>query len=623
MELNKGTINTLTNEEIFQEMKASMDKIYQDFSFIGLDEESFKMIAIDAIESAKKHSSEVKNYKIVIKQKTTNYLYKWIHDCEASKLLAILTKYLEINSKIGEDLLEDLSYFLLKASIMVTPNMLSQLLSASKGLTDALDDYVKKNMNVIKSGKIESITKKKKLIELIECYVVIIGLESEETLKVDDEEINLSTDDTETYLKEIAKYPLLSVEEERKLAYLVKAGDEKAKTKLIESNLRLVVSIAKKYVTQEGLSLLDLIQNGNLGLMTAVERFEPSYGYKFSTYATWWIKQSIRRENDITSRIIRYPVGVNEKIRKYRMTKSLLETRLNRKVNRQELMDELGITDKKLHELEIVESMQPTSLNQPIAMHEDTTLENMIEDDYNLELDYQNQALKEAMYYLLHNSGLDKRETLILEYRYGFHGPIKTLEEVGAILNITRERVRQIQERALRKLRNPARNKMVRDYASLPSVKYLPNTVFLTTLSGFIPEENISIVKDAVYYLEQDYQKLIEKIFGRDLNTFNIAGITEEEQEKLKKIIIPILKTNIATINICHKYNEEIAQIITTINSHSFIQALNDVDEIQFQELLEKIQSLVESKGLNKKQCLKIKKIIIDNYRSMKKGKKL
>jgi len=270
-------------------------------------------------------------------------------------------------------------------------------------------------------------------------------------------------DPVKMYLKDIGKVPLLSGEEEIALAKRMQEGDEEAKQQLSEANLRLVVSIAKRYVGR-GMLLLDLIQEGNLGLMKAVEKFDYTKGFKFSTYATWWIRQAITRAIADQARTIRIPVHMVETInRQIRISRSLLQE-LGREPTPEEIAKEMGLTPEKVMEIQKI-AQDPVSLETPIGEEEDSHLVDFIEDDKTVAPSdvAAYTMLREQLITVLHK--LTPREEMVLRLRYGIDdGKPRTLEEVGKEFNVTRERIRQIEAKALRKLRNPSRSKKLKDY---------------------------------------------------------------------------------------------------------------------------------------------------------------
>lgn len=275
---------------------------------------------------------------------------------------------------------------------------------------------------------------------------------------------NVSINDpVRMYLKEIGKISLLSLEEELNLSAKAAEGDERAKNVLAEANLRLVVSIAKRYVGRN-LSFLDLIQEGNIGLMKAVEKFDAGKGFKFSTYATWWIRQAITRAIADQAKTIRVPVHMVETINKLKRIQRQMTLELNREPTDEELAEKMGMSVEKVREIFKI-SQDPLSLETPIGEEEDSKLGDFIPDESNMSPeDYAiNEVLKDDISLVLQT--LTEREEEVLKLRFGLvDGTSRTLEEVGNIFNVTRERIRQIEAKALRKLRHPSRSRKLKEY---------------------------------------------------------------------------------------------------------------------------------------------------------------
>ena len=330
------------------------------------------------------------------------------------------------------------------------------------------DDQFDKLIERIEANNIDilKITEEEELDVDVGAKLQVSRISTEEEL----ENIDLSVpegisieDPVRMYLKEIGKVPLLSAEEEIDLAMRMEAGDEEAKKRLAEANLRLVVSIAKRYVGR-GMLFLDLIQEGNLGLIKAVEKFDYRKGYKFSTYATWWIRQAITRAIADQARTIRIPVHMVETINKLiRVSRQLLQE-LGREPSPEEIAEEMGMPVERVREILKI-SQEPVSLETPIGEEEDSHLGDFIQDD-NVPVPADAAAftlLKEQLVEVLET--LTEREQKVLRLRFGLDdGRARTLEEVGKEFNVTRERIRQIEAKALRKLRHPSRSRKLRDY---------------------------------------------------------------------------------------------------------------------------------------------------------------
>lgn len=331
-----------------------------------------------------------------------------------------------------------------------------------KGLdidNDALDNLYNKlvdnNIAVVAEADVDSDTGEARIKE-----------EEKEEIMLSDEDITKDVninDPVRMYLKEIGRIPLLSTDEEAEISKRVALDDPEAKRILAESNLRLVVSIAKRYVGR-GLLFLDLIQEGNIGLMKAVEKFDANKGYKFSTYATWWIRQAITRAIADQARTIRVPVHMVETINKLSRFQRQLTLELNREPTDEELAAKMGMSPEKIREV-IKIAQDPVSLETPIGEEEDSHLGDFVPDENNMSPeDFTiHEMLKEEISDVLLT--LTEREEQVLRLRFGLDdGSSKTLEEVGQMFGVTRERIRQIEAKALRKLRHPSRSRKLKDF---------------------------------------------------------------------------------------------------------------------------------------------------------------
>ena len=305
--------------------------------------------------------------------------------------------------------------------------------------------------------------------------IISENFEDEDDSDDDGEEISIEdvalpknasiNDPVRMYLKEIGKISLLSLDEELALSKRVEEGDEEAKRLLAESNVRLVVSIAKRYVGRN-LSFLDLIQEGNIGLMKAVDKFDASKGYKFSTYATWWIRQAITRAIADQAKTIRVPVHMVETINKLKRIQRQMTLELNREPTEAELAKKMNTTEEKVREIFKI-SQDPLSLETPIGEEDDSHLGDFLKDESSMSPEEYaiNEVLKDEIEEVL--CTLTPREEEVLKLRFGLKGgTCHTLEEVGNMFGVTRERIRQIEAKALRKLRHPSRSRKLKDYLS-------------------------------------------------------------------------------------------------------------------------------------------------------------
>ncbi len=343
-----------------------------------------------------------------------------------------LNRFLDIGRKKGNVNEEDIYFRLMKY--------------------DASKDEINEFINVIEKNGIK-----------------IIKQAEDDTPKEDLEDIitQVSVDDpVKTYLKDIGKVPLLTGDEEIELAKRMAEGDEAAKAKLSESNLRLVVSIAKRYVSRSNMQFLDLIQEGNIGLLKAVEKFDFTKGFRFSTYATWWIRQSITRAIADQARTIRVPVHMVETINRLTRTTRTLIQKLGRDPTASEIASAMGLTEARVAEIQKI-ALDPISLETTIGDEEDSKISDFIEDETAVSpLEATSQVLlREQLLSVIET--LTPREQKVIRMRYGLdNSHPRTLEEVGKEFNVTRERIRQIEAKALRKLRHPNRSKKLVDFRS-------------------------------------------------------------------------------------------------------------------------------------------------------------
>ena len=419
-----------------------MDKDIETMTTQDLERATDELLAADAAKSAPKKKStrrtkaaEEKPVEEAAEAKTTEDILNDLME-KAKKAGKITTKEIAALEEKGVDADSIAKFY--------------DALEASKIEIDISDDDAVTILDDIDMPEIEELNEIEEVTE-----------EEMADVKVDD---SYSTDDpVRMFLKEIGKVPLLTAEEEVELAIRMSQGDEEAKRRMTEANLRLVVSIAKRYVGR-GMLFLDLIQEGNLGLIKAVEKFDYTKGYKFSTYATWWIRQAITRAIADQARTIRIPVHMVETINKViRVSRQLLQE-LGHDPSAEEIAAEMGMPVEKVREILKI-AQEPVSLETPIGEEEDSHLGDFIPDE---DASEPSEAasfslLKEQLMEVLDT--LTPREKKVLELRFGIvDGRTRTLEEVGKEFNVTRERIRQIEAKALRKLRHPSRSKKLRDF---------------------------------------------------------------------------------------------------------------------------------------------------------------
>lgn len=463
--------NLNISDNLFNKLLPIIEKEYRKYNyFINKNDYEQKLLLV--IEICKRKCSEIdikefKNlFRVEINKTISSYINELMQDSDTFCL--ILSNYIDQNINLFNNYYENLnqisklSKFFCQLNLDIPFELYVKLYKMNSLLLSIIENIVNKNINAIKENKIDNIFKDNFLIQMIEIYCMIKDIEitedTEDTINDDLPSISgyKEYDSIKLYLSEISAQPLLSKEEEYELACKVKNGDKKAKNKFISSNLKLVVSIAKRYLGR-GLDFQDLIGFGNTGLIKATEKFDIEKGYKFSTYATWWIRQAITRAIDDTSRNIRVPVHIGEKIRSYKKAKANLEDRLNREVSIDEISNELNIDYDIALEFERLQE-DTVSINQFIGGEDDTELGNFIPDEADTpDIVVIDSSLSDAIKVAFKKAKLKKNQIIILTLLFGLAGnEPKTLEEVSKIFGLTREGIRQIKFKALRKLRNPS-----------------------------------------------------------------------------------------------------------------------------------------------------------------------
>lgn len=460
--MNNEESNYQTINLILELYKTPIDELIKKYDFLNLSYEQFINIITSNLNKLLNETDnlDLDNDNKIIKKSILESVYEYVKELLDNRNYKIINDW--INKYINENADELISfYYIVKFfdKFNYEPNIdcVNYLLKNNEKLNTIMKNIVEKHKKEIEEGKNENILDDLTLILFVETYCEnkqLIINSNEETRN------DLFTDDlVKTYLNDIGKYPLLSTKEEIELFTLVKEGDEKAKEKAVECNLRLVVSIAKKY-HGKGLEFLDLIQNGNIGLLKAIEEYDVTKGFKFSTYATWWIRQAITRSIADQARTIRVPVHMVEEINKLNVARGILLKKLNHEPTDEDLAKELDMPIEKVRDI-IEVSQVPVSLETPIGEDDDTSLVDFVPSDDD-SIEDEKISTREILN-LFEKSKLTEREVYVLFARFGFKdGEKHTLEEVGRDLNITRERVRQLERNALDKIR---RNSAILDYS--------------------------------------------------------------------------------------------------------------------------------------------------------------
>lgn len=591
MKLKAKELTRMQNSQIFNILAPLINSIYERFDYIGISQDEFNELVLNEISSSKKIYKGDVSYSEFIKQRIETVLTEKTRGTLQNPQSAaiIINNYINKNFKQFSTydealkLLKKLVSFFELLNYLPNADTLLEIIEDNQLFFESIQLIVNKHKSQIISGDIENVFSNSTIILIIESYCMLNNIE----IKVDDQLDSIDyndrsleiTDSVRVYLQEIGRRKLLSREEERELAIKIKKGDTEARKLFIESNLKLVVNIARVYLGR-GLAFLDLIQEGNIGLMTAVDKYDVERGFKFSTCATYWIRQAIVRAIADKSRNIRVPAYVYEKIGRYKNVVTNLQEKLNRKPTTAEIANEMGISVSEVTKLHRLQA-DAVSMNTLIGDDEDTELGSFIPVQGETPEDI---AIASTIPFeikkLFQDCNLKQREIEVLMLRFGFNGrePM-TLEEVGKKISVTRERVRQIEAKALMKIRRSRHVKALAVYMQNPSEslerikefreKYRetdnPNRTFLKE-DGRTRRESDKMPKlQTIYQYFEDYSEeqvnkmlltltaeeknLIRLRYGEDLKNPTATKITAEQRSEFYGKLVPKMKRLLAKAN--------------------------------------------------------------------------
>lgn len=577
MELNLGKIQKLSTKQILDVILGKIDKIYSSISYIGMNKKAFYELVQKEITKSKKDYSGNIDYIEYIKNKIQQELIKQIIKmlADTDTAVQIINNYANLylsndityNSAIKN--LYKLDKLFETYNYIPSPDVLLKLLESNEIISSSVTIIFNKYKNVIISGNLEKVFDITTIIQLVEAYCIMNNIEIKEELENKEEETDndyMTSDDVKMYLQEISRIPLLTPEEERYLAKRISQGDMAAREKFIESNLRLVVKMAKKYVDR-GLALLDLIQEGNTGLIIAADRFDVKRNTRFSTYATGWIRQAITRAITDKGRNIRIPSHLYYKMGKYRKIESILEGELHRKPTTKEIAERMGITETQAENIATWQN-DTLSMNYTPTDDEDNKLEEIIssQDDGPETIAFTNDMQKEVRQILDECSSLTPNERTVIIKRFGLEDNISlTLEETGKIIGVSRERTRQIEEKALTKLRSFHKTRRLAAYTQFPdkSLEVLndspkkdsskssktsksnstnSSTRKLPTIYDYFKYNTKEQVNSVISRLSIEEQHLVRLRFGNDLNNPSISELNDEGKIRFYQIVVPKMK---------------------------------------------------------------------------------
>lgn len=470
--------DTKVLNEIYNQLLPSINSIYNNYDFLGLSKEKFKQLIIEILEEIHNKQLNIDEDSETYAKRIKTYLdvYVKLRLEEPENTILILSNFINnklcVSKKTAENLrqLKKIDKFLTKYDFIPTPDNFIELIKLNSKLTTILKSIIDENIKSIQKNGLETIDDNNLVITLIDIYCMLNNIDYQDDIeekdiynKIIQDYDTYTVDSVKTYLLAIQK-PLLTKEEELELTIKKNIGDEQAREKLIERNLKWVVKISKGY-TGRGLDLLELIQEGNIGLMIAVDRFDHTKGFRLTTYSRYWIIQSIERALAEKARNIRIPVHIEEEVKKYKKMKIALEQKLNREPTLEEIACIMGINITKLENI-INNSRDTISINTIVDEDGETELENFISSEEDSPEDiYNKKYLPKDIQEILAKCNLTGRELYVLLLRNGFYSEKpKRLEEVGQMLGVTRERIRQIENKALKKIRMSHNAKKLLEY---------------------------------------------------------------------------------------------------------------------------------------------------------------
>lgn len=626
MKSNEKVVSQMNNEEIFNTLRGVFEEVYRAYEFLNISISDYKKLALNEIATSKMKYTTIGEYSAFMKRQMKNILEKRVEEFLSDPETAynIISEYIRLNIgdlKTSEDAkreFQKMDVFLNAYNSQLNPETLINLINNNPVFKKMIEFIFNENYKEISNGNLDKIFDSPLLISSIEMHCMVnnitIGNDGESNSLEDEMKIK-SDNSLIIYFREIARNPLLTEEQEKELLKRVANGDEKAKKLMIESNLRFVVSIAKKYMNR-GLPLMDLIQEGNIGLMTAVDKYDLDKGYRFVTYAVYWIRQNITRALEEKTRMIRLPVNIYEQLVAYKKGVAKLEINLNREPTVSEIASYMGLSIDEVNKISALQD-DTLSLNYLIGEEEDTELSEFIADDDSLEEHVIDSTLFKHINDLISRCNLNDRQRNVLILRYGLNGndPM-SLADIGRKLNLTRERVRQIEAKALMIIRKSPYTSKLLDYANYPnrSAEYLGlmrgnlnknsnefgsfvtkkrrNAGRLKSIYNLLCDYSKEEIDECLSHLSEEEMQLVNRRYGDDLENPISRALTSSENTRFYGYLLPkirhMLISNRSSKIGTAKTNIQISEVSEETNS---IGNLNLLRTPTFKELLDTLST--------------------------------
>jgi len=578
MKITEEKLDKLTSEQIYEYISGTIDRIFKSYDYLNLSQEEIKKIVIKEIESSKADYNEEKNdYLKFISQRIKKDLNKKSQLLLSDEKIQfeLINNFLNLKTHKASNLksainnLNKISLFLENNKVNITPELIGKLLDTNDNLEFNIDIIFDNCEQIITSGQLEKISEKFTAISILETYCMINNIEIEENENSNLNEISMPNDSVKSYLREIGMYKLLTPEEEREIAIKARNGSKYAREKLINCNLRLVVNKAKKYIGK--LEFLDLIQEGNIGLIRAVDKFDPTKGYKFSTYATWWIRQAMTRAIHEKSRIIRIPDYTQAKLKQLNEIYDKYVEEHDRQPSIKELAKLMNVKEDTVRTL-INYRKTPISIDSKINDEDDSELIDFIPDGTNIIKDYEDNDLKNQLFKLFKEARLTDREVDVLKLRFGIDEDKLTLAKVGKKYGVTRERIRQIEKKALKKLGRIKETKGLSVYTDNPTkaeekVRINSKTFYDRKTTPILSSPKTDSKEPNIKKEEKDMEKTEEK---------------SNEQKEFEKQL-EIIKEKSKTIKV-EKHTKKIHSIYEILLNNSREEVLEAINHLNLED---------------------------------------